>query len=47
MGNEERRAAIGTYKTLYEDNNAMHIMAALLADFIIEEHPYEWNKSIF
>lgn len=38
--NEERRAAIGTYKTLYEDDSAMHIMASLLADFIIEEHSY-------
>lgn len=38
--NEERRATIGTYKTLYEDDNAMHIMASLLADFIIEEHSY-------
>lgn len=38
--NEERRAAIGTYKTLYEDANAMHTMATLLADFIIEEHSY-------
>ena len=38
--NEKRRAAIGTYKTLYEDDNAMHIMASLLADFIIEEHSY-------
>ena len=38
--NEKRRAAIGTYKTLYEDDNAMHIMALLLADFIIEEHSY-------
>ena len=36
--NEKHRAAIGTYKTLYEDDNAMHTMAALLADFIIEEH---------
>ena len=38
--NEKRRAAIGTYKTLYEDDNAMHIMASLLANFIIEEHSY-------
>ena len=34
--NEKRRAAIGTYKTLYEDDNAMYIMASLLANFIIE-----------
>lgn len=32
--------AIGTFKTLREDNEAMHIMAALLADFIIEEYAY-------
>ncbi len=38
--NEKRRATIGTYKTLYEDDNAMHIMASLLADFIIEEYSY-------
>ncbi len=37
---EKRRAAVGTYKTLYEDAEAMHIMASLLADFIIEEHSY-------
>ena len=43
--NEERRAAIGTYKTLYEDDNAMHIMASLLANFIIEEHSYV-NKNL-
>ena len=42
--NEERRAAIGTYKTLYEDANAMHIMASLLANFIIEEHSYMNNN---
>ena len=38
--NEEHRAAVGTYKTLYEDEGAMHKMASLLADFIIEEHSY-------
>ena len=43
--NEKRRAAIGTYKTLYEDDNAMHIMASLLANFIIEEHSY-MNKNL-
>ena len=42
--NEKRRAAIGTYKTLYEDDNAMHIMASLLANFIIEEHSYVNNN---
>ena len=43
--NEKHRAAIGTYKTLYEDDNAMHIMASLLANFIIEEHSYV-NKNL-
>ena len=43
--NEKRRAAIGTYKTLYEDDNAMHIMASLLANFIIEEYSYV-NKNL-
>lgn len=40
VGNEEHRAAIGTFKTLYEDTKALHTMASLLADFIIEEHFY-------
>lgn len=31
---------IGTFKTLDESNKAMHIMAGLLADFIIEEYAY-------
>lgn len=44
VGDEERRAIIGTYKTLYEDDNAMHTMAALLADFIIEEYSYVNNN---
>lgn len=38
--NEEHRAGLGTFKTLYEDDRSMHIMASLLADFIIEEHSY-------
>ena len=42
--NEECRASVGTYKTLYEDADAMHIMASLLADFIIEEHSYVNNN---
>ena len=42
--NEKRRAAIGTYKTLYKDANAMYIMASLLANFIIEEHSYVNNN---
>ncbi len=44
-GNEKRRTAIGTYKTLYEDADAMHIMASLLADFLIEEYSYV-NKNL-
>lgn len=28
---------LGTFKTLHEDNDSMHVMARLLADFIIEE----------
>lgn len=36
---------LGTYKTLRGDDEAMHIMAALLADFIIEEDTYV-NKNI-
>ncbi len=43
--NEKRKATIGTYKTLYEDDNAMHMMASLLADFIIEEYSYV-NKNL-
>lgn len=31
---------LGTFKTLRTDDEAMHIMAALLADFIIEEYAY-------
>lgn len=38
-GGEEKRK-LGTFKTLHEDNEAMHVMAGLLADFIIEEHAY-------
>ncbi len=40
VGNEEQQASIGTFKTLYEDDKAMHKMASLLADFIIEERNY-------
>lgn len=36
---------LGTFKTLREDAEGMHIMAALLADFIIEENTYV-NKNI-
>lgn len=39
--NDERRInGIGTFKTLDESDEAMHIMADLLADFIIEEYAY-------
>lgn len=31
---------IGTFKTLKENREAMHTMAALLADFILEENAY-------
>ncbi len=31
---------LGTFKTLSTDDEAMHIMANLLADFIIEEYAY-------
>lgn len=39
---EGKRCAsgLGTFKTLRTDDEAMHIMAALLADFIIEECAY-------
>ena len=40
VDNERCRSGIGTYKTLDESCKAMHIMAALLADFIIEEYGY-------
>ena len=39
--NGERRVnGLGTFKTLSTSNEAMHIMADLLADFIIEEYTY-------
>lgn len=40
VNNERRINSVGTFKTLDESNEAMHIMAALLADFIIEEYAY-------
>lgn len=33
-------SGLGTFKTLRTDDEAMHIMAALLADFVIEEYAY-------
>lgn len=39
--NDERHTdSVGTFKTLDNSNEAMHIMADLLADFIIEEYDY-------
>ncbi len=37
---EKQTNAIGTFKTLAQSNEAMHIMADLLADFIIEGCAY-------
>ena len=37
---EKRTKGVGTFKTLREDNEAMHIMANLLADFVIEERNF-------
>lgn len=33
-------SGLGTFKTLRTDDEAMHVMATLLADFIIEEYAY-------
>ena len=39
--NDERHiSSLGTFKTLDESGEAMHIMATLLADFILEEYAY-------
>ena len=40
VNGERRTNDIGTFKTLDESNEAMHTMANLLADFIIEEYAY-------
>lgn len=37
---EKRTSGVGTFKTLREDREAMHIMANLLADFVVEERAY-------
>lgn len=37
---QRERKGLGTFKTLRRDAEAMHTMAALLADFIIEMHDY-------
>ena len=36
VNGEKEKKKLGTFKTLYEDNDAMHVLAGLLADFIIE-----------
>lgn len=38
--NEKRACGLGTFKTLDSSDEAMHLMAGLLADFIIEESVY-------
>jgi len=40
VGGQKQQKGLGTFKTLSVDNEAMHIMADLLADFIIEEYAY-------
>ncbi|MDE6621615.1 MAG: hypothetical protein K2K74_14255 [Lachnospiraceae bacterium] len=40
VNDEKERKRLGTFKTLYEDDEAMHAMAGLLADFIIEGRTY-------
>lgn len=37
---EKTRQKLGVFKTLYESSDAMHTMAGLLANFIIEEYAY-------
>lgn len=39
-GGKLQQKGLGTFKTLSTDNEAMHIMAALLADCTIEEYAY-------
>ena len=39
-GKERQQKELGTFKTLSTSNEAMHTMAALLADFVIEECAY-------
>ena len=40
VNNKREKKKLGTFKMLHEDNDAMYIMARLLADFIIEEQNY-------
>lgn len=39
-GDERSMHDLGTFKTLEDDGNAMHTMANLLADFILETYSY-------
>lgn len=39
-GGQKRCRSLGSFKTLEDDRKAMHVMANLLADFILEEHDY-------
>ena len=39
---EKCQHGLGTFKTLYEDEKAMHRMAGLLADFVVEEQVYSF-----
>ena len=40
VNNKKEKKKLGTFKTLHEDNDTMHVMAGLLADFIIEGGGY-------
>lgn len=40
VNDEKRISSLGTFKTLVESSEAMHTMATLLADFILEEYAY-------
>ena len=40
VNNKKEKKKLGTFKTLHEDNDTMHVMAGLLADFIIEGGDY-------
>lgn len=40
VDDERRLNELGTFKTLDDDSGAMHTMAGLLADFILETHAY-------
>ena len=40
VNNKREKKKLGTFKTLHKDDDAMHVMAGLLADFIIEGSAY-------